>query len=161
MPTNKTTIADSLNNTMHQAVELGAAGKVFSAVAGAALAYIAPFQSFLITIVVLVVADLVTGIWSSNKRGEKFEAKRLKQLIGKVILYPLALLLAHVMVDTFFKGISVVDSLTYMVALFICAIEFQSNIENIGSITGIDIWASVKDWLANRMGGAQASKAQP
>lgn len=153
--------ADTIGHTIQGAAQVGAGTKLFSALLATALAYIAPFQSFLIAALVLVILDQVTGTWAAMKRGERFEAKKMKMLVGKIVLYPLAILIAHLMVETFFKDVPVVESLTYMVAMFICAVEFQSNIENIGSITDIDIWSQVKDWITSRLKTKQDDKPTP
>lgn len=154
------TLNDTLKNTLQSAENMSDAAKIASAALGIALSYIAPFQAFLITIIILVIADIVTGIWASLKRGEKFTASKLKNSLGKAILYPLSIILSNLMVQTFFADVPVVSSLTYIVALFISAVEFQSNIENIGSITGIDIWSRVKDWLSSRMPGNKKDPPQ-
>lgn len=117
------------------------------------LHYVAPVQHFLITVAVLVAADVVTGLWAAHKMGRPFNSLTLKKTVNKLVFYPLAIILSHVMTLTFFSDVPVVENLTYMVSLFICVVEFQSNIEHIGTITGIDIWARIKEYI-----GAKLSK---
>lgn len=122
-----------------------------SAATGWLLAYVAPVQNFLITVAVLVSADVVTGIWAARKRGTGFKSSALKRTVNKMVFYPLAIILSHEMTRTFFSDVPVVENLTYMVSLFICVVEFQSNIENIGTITGIDIWSRIKGYIGAKL----------
>lgn len=118
---------------------------------GAILSFLAPIQYFIIATLVFIFADVVTGIWAAKHRNQEFNADRLSKTVSKLILYPSSILLSYVMVVVFFKGIPVAEGLTYMVALFLSMIEFQSNIENIGDIVGIDIWTNIKGWFADKI----------
>lgn len=129
----------------------GVAWKIASVLLGWIASLIAPVQPFLIAIAALVVCDVVTGIWASKKRGEAFSSSRLSRTVPKIVLYPIGILLSELMVATYFTGTPVVSSLTYMVALFISTIEFQSNIENIGRITGTNLWRHLKVWFVERV----------
>lgn len=138
-------------DTLTQHLQHDDASRVFSVAIGALVGFFAPIQAFLITVFMLVVADVITGIWASKHRGEPFRASKLKNTVGKMVLYPLAILISQIMVNTYFKDVTIFNSLSYMVALFISAVEFQSNIENIGDITGIDIWSQVKEFIQSRI----------
>lgn len=124
---------------------------LLSALLGAAGGFLAPVQAFLLTVLGLVACDVITGIWKSKKAGNPITANKLGNTVQKVVLYPVAILISQVMVTTFFKDVPLAGSLTYIVALFISAVEFQSNIENIGAITGIDLWSQVKGWIASKV----------
>jgi len=141
----------NLKDTLSGAQDLPVAAKVGSVILGFVLSYIAPVQSFLIAVAVLVCADVVTGVWASKKRGEALTSARASRTISKLVGYPMAILLSHLMATTFFKDVPVLDGVTYAVALFIAAVEFKSNLENISSITGIDLWAQVSQFINNRI----------
>lgn len=128
------------------------------AIGGWAMSFIAPIQPFLITIAVLVLCDVITGVWAAYKVGEPISAARLARTVPKVILYPAAVMISQLMVKTFFDGTAVVEGLTYMVALFISTVEFQSNIENIGKITGMDLWSQLKTIVIDRVRGVGHKK---
>ena len=89
----------------------GSTVTIISMTLGAIVTYITPIQPFLVAVVVLVFADVVTGVWASLKRGEEFRAARLVKTVRKCILYTLAILLAHLMVVTFFPEVIVLGSL--------------------------------------------------
>ncbi len=118
---------------------------------GGIFSFIAPVQSFIIAAMALVFVDVITGVWASKNRSEKFNSRRLYMTVSKLILYPLTILISNLVVVTFFKDIPVVDGLTYMVSLFLCMVEFQSNIENVGDIVNIDIWSNIKKWFADKI----------
>lgn len=122
----------------------GLAWKFGAAGLGFLVSFIAPVQPFLIAVLVLVMFDFITGIWASVKNDVPITAARASRSFAKALLYPTAILLAQLMVFTFFSGTAIVSSLTYVVALFLCSIEFQSNMENIGRIANINIWKHVK-----------------
>lgn len=138
-------------NTLNTGGAWKAIAAALSIAGGWLLAYVSPVQNFLITVAVLVLADVVTGIWAARKRGVKFTSTVLKRTVNKIVFYPLAILLSHQMTLTFFTDFPVVENLTYMVSLFICVVEFQSNIENIGTITGIDIWTRIKEFIGSKL----------
>lgn len=140
------------------AVAGGWAWKTGSLILGWLMSLIAPVQPFLITISILVVCDMVTGIWAARKTGAPFTSSKLARTLPKIIFYPLSILISELMVFTYFQGTPVFESLTYMVALFISTVEFQSNIENIGRITGNNIWNHVKNWLVDRVRAKSGGK---
>lgn len=111
--------------------------------------FFGPITSFLGITLFLVFADLITGVWAAQKRSEKIHSKGLRKSIGKIIAYFLAIILSRSMEIVFFEETWVQDHIpvTYMVSGFISAVEFQSNIENIGEITGLDIWSQIKKKL--------------
>lgn len=117
---------------------------------GLAMAWLGPFlgpiTSFLTITFFLVFSDLITGIWSAKKRGEKIHSRGMRRSITKIIAYFFAIILSRGMEVVFFEETWIQDHIpiTYLVSGFISAIEFQSNIENIGEITGIDIWSQLK-----------------
>jgi hypothetical protein len=141
----------NLKDSIASANELPAALKVGSLALGFLLSYIAPVQSFLIAVAVLVCADVVTGVWASHKSGEAITSRRASRTVSKLVGYPLAILLSHLMATTFFANVPVLDGVTYAVALFIAAVEFKSNLENISAITGIDLWAQVSDFINSKL----------
>lgn len=118
---------------------------------GGVLSFITPVQSFVIAAMSLVFVDVITGVWASKNRNERFNSRRLYMTVSKLILYPLTILISNLVVITFFKDIPVVEGLTYMVSLFLCMVEFQSNIENVGDIVNIDIWSNIKKWLTDKV----------
>lgn len=112
--------------------------------------FIEPVTSFLIITGVLVAADMFTGIKSARKRGDKITSKSARSTVTKLIYYSLAILLTRGMEIVFFEETWIQDHvpITYLVSGVIASIEFQSNMENIGEILGVNIWSQLKKKLS-------------
>lgn len=102
-----------------------------------------PVSHFVAAMFMLVLSDWVTGVWAAAKRNEKITSKGFRNTTQKLVFYMLAILLGLIIETTFFPDIKLV----YYVAGFICITEFKSNIENIGTITGINILEAIKHYL--------------
>lgn len=107
------------------------------------LAFVLPSASFLIFTTVLVFADLLTGTMAAKHRGEVIHSRGLRRSIVKIVLYFLAILLSEGFEQVFKLPIDI----SYMVAGLIAITEFKSNLENVGEVTGIDIWSKIADKL--------------
>lgn len=114
---------------------------------GIALGFIMPVAGFMMLCATLVVVDFITGVLAAKKRKEVLRSKGFQRTIFKITLYFLAILLSRGMDVVFLHNIPTHFSFTYIVAGFVCLTEFKSNLENIGSLTGTDIWAH----MANRI----------
>ncbi|MBK6904036.1 MAG: phage holin family protein [Saprospirales bacterium] len=88
--------------------------------------------------------DWITGIRAAVKRKEPILAAKMGKTIEKTALYFIALLLSEGMRRTFFPAFPI----TYITALSISITEFKSNIENIESVTGVNLWIYLKDHLS-------------
>lgn len=115
--------------------------------AGFGLSFFGPIWKFLLVVFFLVMTDLFTGIKAARRRKERIHSKGLRRSINKICWYFLAIILTRVVEMAFFDDTWIQNHLTlvYMVAGFIASVEFQSNIENIGELTGIDIWSRIKN----------------
>ncbi|GAA4907200.1 hypothetical protein GCM10023313_07520 [Mucilaginibacter defluvii] len=98
----------------------------------------------MITIYVLLLVDLITGIYCKVViKREPFTSKRLKDTTVKFIGYSMAVFIG-LMVDIAMLGDSAL-MLARIVAGYIMLTEFQSGIENISIITGTNLWVMIKD----------------
>lgn len=106
-----------------------------------------PVAHFLAFTMLLVVADLITGTKAAKHRGEKIHSRGLGRSVNKIVLYCIGILLAHGMDQVFFapKGLSF--DLVWLVAGLISLTEFKSNLENIASVTGVDVWKGIADLI--------------
>jgi phage-related holin len=104
------------------------------------VAWLSPIAPLLIATGFLVSSDLFTGIWAAKKKGQVISSKRMGNSVTKTILYLFAIILGHVM-DTNFMNLGIAK----IVSLTICIVEFKSNMENISTITGLNIWKAIKD----------------
>ena len=103
---------------------------------------------FLVLLLVLVVADLYTGINAAKHRKEDIESWGLRRTVQKFVLYAMAVLLARGMEYVF--GL---PQVVYVVAFYICVTEFLSNLENIGEVTGTNITGEIRRFLMSKITG--------
>jgi hypothetical protein len=94
-----------------------------------------PIQATMFSIGALIILDLVTGIWASVRRNEKISSYGIRRTVSKTLAYELAIIASYIMEQQFLLGIPVVR----VVAGLIAATEFKSLLENITSITGLDL----------------------
>lgn len=113
----------------------------------AILAVFAPIQSVLITALVLVAADFITGVVASWKRGEKITSSGFKQSIIKAVLYEVAILLGY-LAEHYLIGELV--PATKIVGALIGVVELKSCLENLDSINGTPIFRSVIEKLVSK-----------
>ena len=137
---------------------VGSAALATIKVGGAAMAFMTgffmPIYHFLLIVGVLVGADFITGAWKARKKGEKFTSGGMKRTVEKTALYFIAVLASYGMEWVFIAGGPEPwkYGLTYAVSGFIASTEFKSILENVASITGINLWDKIKDRLSGWLG---------
>lgn len=99
-------------------------------------------QSALIAIAFLIFVDTFTGIWSAYKKGGRktITSRKLGRIITKVILYPLALIVAKVSEQYLAPAIPWAD----VTAGILAVVEVKSIFENMSVLLGFDLWDRVK-----------------
>ena len=97
------------------------------------LAVFAPIQATIAVVALLILADLITGIIASKKRGEPITSAGIKRTVGKVFLYEIALCLSF-LVQQYLTG----DYLPAckLVGALIGLTELKSILENLETISG-------------------------
>ena len=106
-------------------------------------AFILPINQFLAFTFILVVCDFFSGIAAAKHRGEKLQSRGFARTVTKIALYCMAILLSHGMDAVFFAPAGLSFGLVWMVAAFIGLTEFKSNLENVATVTGADIWGRI------------------
>lgn len=101
---------------------------------------------FLFAIGVLVMIDLITGMAAAKKRKEHIHSRGLRRSIIKTVWYFLAILMGHMVQSIFFKSVE----LDYLISSYIAIIEFKSLLENIGELTGADVWTYIRNVLPKK-----------
>lgn len=113
----------------------------------AILAVFAPIQAVLVTALVLVIADLVTGVIAAYKRGETITSTGLKQSVIKALVYEVAILLAylaeHYLIGDLLPATKIVGALIGMTELLSC-------MENLNSIHGSPVFKALIQKLVNK-----------
>ena len=117
------------------------------------LAFFIPISGILIMIGVLICIDTFTGIWKSNKLGEKITSRKLSSIISKLGLYEITVIMfflidAFILNDIILTFFSVPFMLTKVVALVLASIEVMSINESIKEVKGVDLWQSGKALFA-------------
>jgi hypothetical protein len=104
------------------------------------VAALAPVHAVLISVGVLVAADLVTGVWAAIKRGEEIKSSKLRNSVSKLFIYQIALISGFLMQQYLLDDmIPIVKIMGGLVGL----VEFKSILENANSITGTDLFKLV------------------
>ena len=114
-----------------------------------ALNFIMPIQKFLFLVFALVATDYWTGTRAARERGEVINSKGMRRTVQKIAMYFVAILLAQGVILTFSIPSLGELSLVSVIAGYICATEFRSNLENISSYTGNDLWAGLVSSFPN------------
>jgi hypothetical protein len=105
--------------------------------------YLTPLHGNLVTVYLLLVCDLVSGVTKARKNNESITAAKLTKTLYKFFFYTLIIVVAfQIDLHTF---LSTSLYLTRIVCYYIVLIEFQSNAENVSAITGTDLWVLIKD----------------
>lgn len=107
------------------------------------MAFTASLHAVFVSVVILLTADLLTGIWASIRSGEKITSNKLWNTGNKIILYNLAVIVSFVVETYLFQEIPWVRIVTGFIAMT----ELQSFYENICKITGKDIWSYIKEHI--------------
>ena len=98
--------------------------------------FFAPITAAIVGLAVLIFADVITGCRAAQLRGEEIRSNRMARTVSKIIFYSVAIILSRVMEVSFMDWMPVAK----LTAGYIAIVEFKSNLENIASITGVDIW---------------------
>lgn len=106
----------------------------------ASLAVFAPIKMVMVTVGILILADLITGIWASIKRKEKVKSAAMRRTISKMLVYQLAVVCGFLLETYILDGVVPV---TKIVAGAIGMVEFKSILENANSIVGGDIFKGI------------------
>lgn len=115
--------------------------------AASASAFFGHIYDFLLLTGVLVGIDFITGAWMAVKSGQKFSSSGMKRTVEKTVLYCIAIVATYLVEQVFISDYAgdARFGITYLCAGFIAATELQSILENVGKLTGIDIWGRIKD----------------
>lgn len=110
-------------------------GKWVLAAVVAGVAILAPIHGVMIAVGFLIGADFITGVAAAVKRKEKITSRAMSRTVWKILCYQLAVIsgfaMEQLLVDIF--------PVAKLAAAAIGLVEFKSLIENIKTITGVDL----------------------
>lgn len=90
---------------------------------------------------ILILADTFTGLWAAFVKKEKRDSERYGKILAKIILYPLAIIVAKVSQEYLSPEIPWVSVSTGIIA----TVEVRSVYDNISKVFGYDLWVRVKE----------------
>lgn len=105
--------------------------------------FLSPVKDLMFSVLVLVLADLITGVWAAKKRGECLTSRGLRSTIAKVISYQLAMILSWIVEAKFLPLIPITKAVAGLIAIT----ELKSNLENLHCVTGLNLWERVQELL--------------
>lgn len=120
--------------------------KWLAKIAIAAIAALAPVHSVLISVGVLIVADLVTGVWAAHKLKQKISSAKLRNTVSKFFIYQTAVITAFILETYLLDGSLPVIKL---VAGLIGAVEGLSIFENLNKISGNNLFKVLLEKLGS------------
>lgn len=119
------------------AIKLGLAG----------IAALAPIHAVMITVGVLIFADMFTGVYAAYKNNEEISSARLRDSLSKIMIYQIVIVTGFLVETHLIDGIVPV---TKLVAGVIGMVEITSLIENANKILGQNIFRVLLDKLGSK-----------
>lgn len=110
------------------------------------VAVLAPIHTMMITVLVLLSADTLTGIWAAIKRNEGINSAGLRRTITKAVMYMLALICGFICQKYLLADILPVVNI---IASAVGVVELKSILENADSITGGSLFKSLIEKLGS------------
>ena len=107
--------------------------------------FFSSIQSALWALGFLIMVDTFVAIWASwkHKGSESITSRKMGRIITKIILYPLAIIVAKVAQEYLAPAIPWTD----VTAGIIATVEVKSIFEKISLLLGFDLWQKVKKVL--------------
>jgi hypothetical protein len=104
------------------------------------LAVFAPEKAAISTAFILILCDLITGVWAAKKQGQAITSGGLKMTIYKIVFYELAICMGF-LAQTYLTGtvLPVCNLITSVIGLT----EMTSILENLQTINPNISWASL------------------
>lgn len=102
----------------------------------------APIQAMILITVLLIVSDLITGLWAAKKRGEwkslnDIKSAGLRRSFTKLFVYEVGICLSFLVETYMIKGFIPLSNLA---AGYISIVEMKSILENLDMINGSPIF---------------------
>ncbi len=112
----------------------------------AAVTALAPIQSVLVVVGILIITDFLLGVWAAKKRGEAVTSASMRRTVSKMFIYELVVimgfLLQHYLMDDILPVAKICAGAIGMV-------EMKSILENADSISGSSLLKALIDKLGS------------
>lgn len=113
----------------------------------AAVAVLSPVHSVLIVVGILIILDMITGVWAAYKKGEKIKSARLRDSISKFIIFQIAVISAFLLEKYLLDDLLPASKI---VAGIIGATEGLSLFENLNVISGKNVFGLIIEKLGSK-----------
>jgi uncharacterized membrane protein len=124
-----------MKTTLINLLHLGYEKIAYAICCGWIASFFIPIKGFLLFVIAVVFADMVTGIKAARKEGQKINSRGLYRTSEKIAVYFVGIMIFEGAKNTF----SLPVPITYMVAFLIATVELYSISENIKRITGVNL----------------------
>lgn len=112
-----------------------------------AYSFLLPVRPFILLCMMLVLADMFTGITAAKQRGEPINSKGMRRTVRKILGYFAAIVCVHACDYVFEVQKNYGFDMAFSVAALIALTELKSVLENVSSYTGIDFWKNFTESL--------------
>lgn len=113
----------------------------------AGIAALAPIHAVIVTVGILIFADLATGIWAAKKRNESITSGRLRDSVTKMFVYQTAIVTGFLIETYLIGGLVPIVKLAGAVIGFV---EAKSLFENLNEISGQDLFKTLIEKLGSK-----------
>jgi uncharacterized membrane protein len=124
-----------MKTTLINLLHLGYEKIAYAICCGWIASFFIPIKGFLLFVIAVTFADMVTGIKAAKKEGQKINSRGLYRTSEKIAVYFVGIMIFEGAKNTF----SLPVPITYMVAFLIATVELYSISENIKRITGVNL----------------------
>lgn len=124
-----------MKTTLINLLHLGWEKITYAICCGWIASFFIPIKGFLLFVIAVTFADMVTGIKAARKEGQKINSRGLYRTSEKIAVYFVGIMIFEGAKNTF----SLPVPITYMVAFLIATVELYSISENIKRITGVNL----------------------
>ncbi len=129
------------------------------AVSLSVLAFMLPIQALVIGAISLVILNTLSGVAAAKKRGKAITAAAWSRPLAKLIFYPIAILVGHIV------GVVMLGALVPVAGIVAGAIgtaELGSCLRNVSALTGVSVTEAVISRVSSAIDGRQlATESDP
>ena len=115
-----------------------------------AISFLGDIKILVHSILILILIDLITGLWASFKLNgiKSFKSSKLKRTVIKTTCYIIAILTAFLLERNIFglEGIGI----SRITAGFIALVEVASIFENLSKLSGMDLFLKIFDVIKTK-----------
>lgn len=110
------------------------------------LGVFAPIKGIIITVGIVIIVDLITGVLAARKRGEAISSAAIRRTVSKLLIYQTAILTGF-LIETYLTSDLV--PITKIVASIIGIVEGKSVFENLNSISDNKLFSEILNKLGS------------